>query len=122
MVLGSALAAILMASSVTLTAPPTRGESYRAIATDKAAFEEADTDRNGKVSDHEFEVYHANQGAYDRRGRVRVGGPIADTNADGAFTPDELYTEARNFERDGYPGDDTNRRRRDDYYGNPYSE
>lgn len=96
---------------------PTPGESWRLIYTDARAFDLADQNDDGRISDYEFEVFHDGRGGYDRTLSSRLNTPANDTNDDGAFTPNELYAEARSFDRES----DDDRRRGVDY-GNPYDD
>lgn len=99
-------------------ASPTPGDTWRLIYTDAEAFDTADRNRDGTISDHEFEVFHAARGGYDRALATQVNTPPNDVNADGAFTPNELYAEARKFDGDGRVGGNDG----PVDYGDPYDE
>ncbi len=71
------------------------GDIYRLLATDTAAFDQADLNGDGRVSDVEFDRFKAalNRGQTGSTGaRAALGG--YDLNNDGALTPYELYPEA----------------------------
>lgn len=76
-------------------APPlTLGDIYREIATDPAAFDAADLDRDGRISGLEVDAYRrVRQGVpAEQTSLAAIGG--YDANDDGALTPNELYPEA----------------------------
>lgn len=109
-VLGALLFAIMGAVA------PTKGDVWRLIHTDPNAFAEADQNRDGRISDYEFDRFYADRGGYDRKPRSLAAGPVADTNRDGAFTPDELYPEAHKLT----PEHDPHRPHSRTNYGEPY--
>lgn len=84
-------ALFLMAASV--AGGPTDGDIYRELATDTAAFDRADRNGDGFLSETEVARYKLiRQGAISRFGTSNLGG--WDINGDSTLTPYELFTEA----------------------------
>ncbi|WOI53716.1 EF-hand domain-containing protein [Parvularcula sp. LCG005] len=96
MLFSSLSISVLMSFSASAGAPgPTDGEVYRTLATDPVAFEDADLNGDGVISDDEFGRYKDRQRTApvrSRRYRAGLGGH--DLNNDSALTPYELYPEA----------------------------
>ena len=92
----SAFFTVGLAVSTTVAAQEmSNGDIYRLLATDAAAFDQADQNGDGRVSDFEFDRFKAslNGGQAGPAGsRAALGG--YDLNNDGALTPFELYPEA----------------------------
>ncbi|MEM9421098.1 MAG: hypothetical protein AAF986_01105 [Pseudomonadota bacterium] len=71
------------------------GDIYRLLATNSEAFDAADTNGDGRVSDIEFDRFKATlNSGQARQGARRVALGGYDLNNDGALTPYELYPEA----------------------------
>ncbi|MGV6819355.1 MAG: hypothetical protein ACWA5T_02525 [Parvularcula sp.] len=111
---------VLLAMVLVSTTSPSRGDVWREIYTKTAAFEAADLNHDGRISEFEYEAYFAERRTKGSGGTNRLTVPGNDANSDGAFTPDELYDEARRFDEDNGSGSGTDRD--DNYYGDPYSE
>lgn len=111
---------VVLALVLASATAPSRGDIWREIYTKTEAFEAADLNHDGRISEFEYEAYFADRRTKSSSGSSRLTIPGNDANSDGAFTPDELYDEARRFDQDNGSGSSTDRD--DDYYGDPYNE
>ena len=113
------LVELVSAYALVVSNAPTNGQLLRELRTSQEAFDMADLNMDGQISDLEFDAYkRARRGGATPAGSTELVATV-DYNRDGALVPCEMYAEAKCL--DGYRRPATSAtqrdcRRQDGYY------